>query len=54
VIAVLGSYRAGNQRWGWRTVFHEADGQLLLEATNIAPDGQEFPAIDVRLSPSGE
>lgn len=52
VISVLGSYRAGDQRWGWRTLFREADGQLVLEATNITPDGQEAPAIEVRLSRS--
>jgi hypothetical protein len=50
VISVLGSYGAGDQRWGWRTVFREVDGQLVIEATNIKPDGQESPAIEVRLS----
>jgi hypothetical protein len=49
-ISVLGSYLGGDQRWGWRTSFREAEGQLVIEATNIAPDGKEYPAVEVRLS----
>jgi hypothetical protein len=49
-ILVLGSYRAGEERWGWRTSFQEVEGQLVIAATNISPDGKEYPAIEVRLS----
>jgi hypothetical protein len=49
-ISVLGSYDAGGQTWGWRTVVRLDGEHLVVEATNIAPDGQEYPAIESRLS----
>jgi hypothetical protein len=49
-IEVLGSYRAGDQTWGWRTTYREIDGQLVIAATNISPEGKDYPAIEVRLS----
>ncbi|HKE14620.1 MAG TPA: DUF1579 family protein [Kofleriaceae bacterium] len=55
-IAVLGSYDAAGQKWGWRTVLRRAgDGEgdgdaLLVEATNISPDGEEHRAIASRLT----
>ena len=49
-ISVLGSYRAGEQRWGWRTAFAVEGEQLVLTAFNIWPDGREQPAIEVRLA----
>jgi hypothetical protein len=48
-VSVLGSYPAGNERWGWRTVLRRDAEELVIEAFNIAPDGQEFPAIETRL-----
>ena len=49
-ISLLGSYPAGGQQWGWRTVIRCSDaGQLVLESWNIAPDGGEHPAIESRL-----
>lgn len=49
-IAVLGSYRAGDQRWGWRTAFRRDGDELVIEATNIEPSGEETRAIEVRLT----
>lgn len=51
-IGFLGSYfiTAEQPRWGWRTEIHDQqDGVLLLRMFNIAPDGQEYPAIEVQL-----
>lgn len=49
-IVVQGSYRAGPERWGWRTSFRRDGDLLILEATNIAPTGDEYPAVEVRLA----
>lgn len=51
-ISVLGSYRAGPERWGWRTVLRPpvlASDELVIEAYNIAPSGHEDRAIETRL-----
>lgn len=50
-ISVHGTYRAGPERWGWRTAFRLEDGQLVVDATNIWPSGREDRAIEVRLAP---
>jgi hypothetical protein len=47
---VLGSYAAGDQRWGWRTVIHPHPERFVIEAFNIAPDGQEHPALKTQLT----
>ncbi|MBX3185861.1 MAG: DUF1579 domain-containing protein [Labilithrix sp.] len=50
-VSVLGSYAAGPQRWGWRTVIHQpSSGELVIEAFNIAPSGEEFPAVTTKLT----
>ncbi len=49
-ISVLGSYAAGDQRWGWRTVIHPHPERLVIEAVNIAPDGTEYPALKTQLA----
>lgn len=50
VVDVLGSYTAGEQRWGWRTRLRlSTPDELLLEAFNISPDGVEMRAIVSRL-----
>jgi hypothetical protein len=49
-ISVLGSYPAGDERWGWRTVLRlSGPDALLLEAFNITPAGDEMRAIETRL-----
>jgi hypothetical protein len=49
-IGVLGHYSAGGQRWGWRTIFRKPrEGELIIEAYNISPAGQEDRAIETRL-----
>ena len=47
-ISVLGSYAAGEERWGWRTVLRAEPDDLVLEAFNVAPDGKEYPAVRTR------
>lgn len=49
VVNVLGSYAAGEVRWGWRTVISERDGELTIACFNVLPDGHEEPAIETRL-----
>lgn len=48
-IDVLGSYAAGPERWGWRTLVHDAGDELVIESKNIAPSGEEYPAVETRL-----
>jgi Protein of unknown function (DUF1579) len=50
-VSVLGSYDAGGQQWGWRTVLRADGGGLAIDTTNIAPDGVEHPATESRLVP---
>jgi hypothetical protein len=50
-VAVLGSYGAGNERWGWRTVLRQPQpGELVIEEYNISPAGQEDRAVETRLT----
>jgi hypothetical protein len=44
-VDVLGSYAAGPDRWGWRTWARREGDTLVLEAFNIAPSGESFPAV---------
>jgi hypothetical protein len=48
-IDVRGTYAAGAERWGWRTVLSLAGDEMILAAFNISPDGKEYPAIENRL-----
>jgi len=45
MISVLGSYGAGSETWGWRTELTRTESGLSLRAINIAPAGDEYPAI---------
>lgn len=49
LLNVLGTYQAGDEVWGWRTVI-KIDGQDRLEvvAYNITPAGEEAKAIEVQ------
>lgn len=49
VVDVLGSYAAGAERWGWRTMLRLEGDELVIEARNISPAGEEYPAITTRL-----
>jgi hypothetical protein len=50
LVDVLGSYAAGEQRWGWRTRLRLVSREeLLMEAFNIPPGGPELRAIVSRL-----
>ena len=49
VVRVVGSYPAGGEQWGWRTVIRLVDDALVLESFNIHPNGQEDPAIATNL-----
>jgi hypothetical protein len=44
-INVLGSYAAGNERWGWRTTFDLAGDTLTIASFNIPPGRNEERAI---------
>jgi len=47
---VHGTYAAGSETWGWRTLLEPAEnGALEMKAFNIKPDGIEFPATHVLL-----
>lgn len=51
--SVLGSYGDGQTppgpRWGWRTEIEQPDDDhLLIRMTNITPEGEEAPAVEVR------
>lgn len=51
--SVLGSYGDGQTppgpRWGWRTEIEQPDDDhLVILMTNIAPDGREGQAVEVR------
>jgi hypothetical protein len=48
-VSVLGSYAAGDERWGWRTVFRFGD-RPVIQAFNIPPGMDEVPAIEIRLT----
>ncbi len=52
VIAVLGSYSAGSETWGWRTEFERTDAGLAMRAFNILPTGEAFPAIETIWRPT--
>ena len=50
LVSVLGSYRAGPERWGWRTVLRPLHrDELVIEAYNVSPSGHEDRAIATRL-----
>lgn len=50
-ISVLGSYPAGPERWGWRTVIRKTGpDQIVIEAYNISPAGQQDRAIETLLT----
>ena len=54
LINVLGSYDAGGEKWGWRTVFRlEAPDHLVYQAFNIFPDGTEYKGIETHLRRKG-
>ncbi len=48
-IRVLGSYAAGAERWGWRTILRHHGDELVIESFNISPAGQEDHAVETRL-----
>lgn len=51
---VRGSYPAGEQNeqtWGWRMTMEKKGGNILWKHYNITPDGQEFRAIEITLTP---
>jgi len=53
VVDVVGSYRAGTQRWGWRTRLScPSPDALAIDAFNISPEGEEHRAIATLLTRS--
>jgi hypothetical protein len=51
VVDVVGSYREGTERWGWRTRLHcPSPGALAIDAFNISPQGKEDRAIATLLT----
>ncbi len=49
-LSVLGHYQAGTEQWGWKTQMQVSADTLVIAVFNISPDGQEYPAIDARLT----
>jgi hypothetical protein len=48
-LTVSGTYPVqGHPRWGWRTRFRFDGGTLVVEAWNISPEGEEWPAVETR------
>ena len=52
---VRGTYfaGAGHPRWGWITELDDArasEGSLRIVMTNVTPDGEEMPGIEITLS----
>ena len=45
LVSVLGSYGAGDERWGWRTTFEPAGDTLVVRHFNITPAGEEGLAV---------
>lgn len=51
LVSVLGSYAAGEERWGWRTVLRLVDADhLVIQAFNISPQGREDRAVETELT----
>jgi hypothetical protein len=51
LVDVLGSYAAGDQTWGWRTVLQlVSPDDLVYRAYNIFPDGQEYLGVEASLT----
>lgn len=48
-IDVVGSYVAGPERWGWRTILKPGQDELVIDAYNIEPNGTEHHAIHTTL-----
>lgn len=45
--SVLGSYQAGNEKWGWRTSLElKGKDSLIVTAYNITPGGDEAKATE--------
>lgn len=49
-IAVLGSYPAGEERWGWRTRFRRDGDTFVIAMTNLGPAGPEDRAVEATLT----
>ncbi|MES2641299.1 MAG: DUF1579 domain-containing protein [Myxococcota bacterium] len=49
-ISVLGSYPAGDERWGWRTRFRRDGDSLVIAMTNLGPSGPEDRAVEAVLT----
>lgn len=49
-VTLVGSYPAGEQRWGWTTRLVREGEHLVLFMENVTPDGEASPAVRVRLS----
>ena len=45
-----GTYPAGKERWGWRTTLRASSGGVVVDMTNIEPNGTEHRAVNVMLA----
>lgn len=50
-VRVLGSYAAGDERWGFGIELRREGDTLMLRATNITPAGEVYRAIETDFQP---
>lgn len=50
VLVLLGSYPAGDERWGWCTRFRREGDTFVIAMANLGPDGKEYPGLEVVLT----
>jgi hypothetical protein len=51
ILSVTGTYKGGDQLWGWRTEYKMiSDNELIVAHYNIPPGGGEYRAVESTLT----